>query len=145
MSDCIFCKIVAGEIPCFKLYEDEHVMSFLDINPAYEGHCLIIPKKHAQDIRDLDADGAAHILTAAQEIAKAMDKTLKPDGYNLVQNNGKVAGQEVMHFHMHLVPRYKSCGKSGSVKQALHPEGYEYKASMDELKELAGKISQELN
>ncbi len=145
MSDCIFCKIVAGEIPCFKLFEDEYVMSFLDINPAHEGHCLIIPKKHAQDIRELDADGAAHILTAAQTIVKAMDKTLQPDGYNLVQNNGTVAGQEVMHFHMHLLPRYKNRGKSGSAKQALHPEGYEYKPSMDELKELAERISHELS
>lgn len=140
MADCIFCKIVAGEIPCFKLYEGDHVLSFLDINPAHEGHCLLIPKKHAQDIRDLDEQAAARILTVAQKLVKAMDQTLKPDGYNLVQNNGVAAGQEVLHFHMHLVPRYNARGKNGSAKQALHPEGYEYKASMDDLKSLAEKI-----
>jgi histidine triad (HIT) family protein len=104
-EDCIFCKIVAGEIPSFTLCEDERTLAFMDINPANDGHALVIPKRHARDLHEIaDADAAAVIATA-RRVAGAVDRTVKPAGLNLVQCNGEAAGQSVFHFHMHVLPR----------------------------------------
>ncbi|MFT5505047.1 MAG: histidine triad (HIT) family protein [Gammaproteobacteria bacterium] len=103
--DCIFCKIIAGEIPSFKLYEDDMTYSFMDINPANEGHALIIPKEHAQDIHLVSDSAIAATVVTAKKIATAVNETLSPDGINLVQCNGPAAAQSVMHFHMHILPR----------------------------------------
>ena len=103
--DCIFCKIVAGEIPCFKLYENDDTLAFMDINPANEGHALVIPKEHFPDAYAVsDAAISATVITA-KRIANAIRKTLNPDGLNLLQCNGPAAAQSVMHFHMHVLPR----------------------------------------
>ena len=104
-TDCIFCKIIAGEIPCFKLFENEDTLAFMDINPANEGHALVIPKEHAKDVHAVsDAAITATVMTA-KKIAAAVDKTLNPDGLNLLQCNGPAAAQSVFHFHMHVLPR----------------------------------------
>lgn len=103
--DCIFCKIVAGEIPCLKLYEDELTLAFMDINPANEGHALAIPKEHWEDVHAIPPDLIATTVQTAKKIAAAVNKTLSPNGINLVQANGKGAAQSVLHFHMHILPR----------------------------------------
>ena len=104
-ADCLFCKIIAGEIPCFKLFENDDTLAFMDINPANEGHALVIPKEHARDVYAVsDADITATVKTA-KKIAAAIDKTLNPDGLNLLQCNGPAAAQSVFHFHMHVLPR----------------------------------------
>ena len=103
--NCIFCKILNGDIPSFKLYEDETTFAFMDINPASEGHALVIPKEHAVNVHAVsDAAISATVLTA-KKIAKAVDKALSPEGLNLLQCNGQAAAQSVQHFHMHVLPR----------------------------------------
>lgn len=107
MNDCIFCKIAGGEIPAATLYEDEEFRVILDLGPASRGHALIIPKAHAANIYELPDELAGKAMILAKKMAAKMTETLKCDGFNIVQNNGEVAGQTVFHFHMHLIPRYK--------------------------------------
>lgn len=104
--DCIFCKIIKGEIPSYKIYEDEDVLVFLDINPDTNGHTLVIPKTHYQNIFDIEKNTLSHILEVATKIMKQLEKTLNCDGFTLVQNNGIV--QEVKHFHLHIKPVYQN-------------------------------------
>ena len=103
--DCLFCKIINGEIPCYKVYEDDIVLAFLDVNPDSLGHTLIIPKKHYQDLMDIDSNTLSHILDKAKEIKSLLEEKLNCDGMTLIQNNGLV--QEIKHFHLHLKPFYK--------------------------------------
>lgn len=105
MSDCIFCKIADGEIPSATIYEDEEFRVILDVGPAAKGHALILPKKHYADLIDLPEETAAHAMVLAKKVITKMKDVLKCDGYNVVQNNGRAAGQTVFHFHMHLIPR----------------------------------------
>lgn len=102
---CVFCKIVNEEIPSYRLYEDEVVKCFLDVNPDSNGHSLIVPKKHFTDLDDIDMETLNHILEVTKKIKKVTETILKPDGFTLVQNNGSI--QEVKHFHLHLKPYYK--------------------------------------
>ncbi len=104
MSDCIFCKIVAGTIPSTTVYEDEHTLAFLDINPSALGHTLVIPKQHVENVFDAPADVLAPVYATAQKIARALQQT-KVAGVNLISNNGAVAGQIVFHAHIHIIPR----------------------------------------
>ncbi len=106
-SSCIFCKLVNGEIPSKTLYEDEDFRVILDLGPATKGHALILPKEHFANLYEISDDIAAKTLVLAKKMATAMTKAFKCDGFNLVQNNGEVAGQTVFHFHMHMIPRYK--------------------------------------
>ena len=106
-STCIFCKIANGEIPSATLYEDEMFRVILDLGPASKGHALILPKNHFADLLELDEATSSKVLALAAKIGAAMKKSLKCDGFNLVQNNGLAAGQTVFHFHMHRIPRYK--------------------------------------
>lgn len=104
MDDCIFCKIVKGDIPCKKVYEDEHTFAFLDIEPATNGHTLIIPKKHFSDIYDMPLEELTNIMNAAKKIVKKYEE-VGVKAINLVQSNRKPAQQDVFHFHLHLLPR----------------------------------------
>ncbi len=106
MEDCIFCKIIDGAIPSLKVYEDEFVFAFLDINPSTMGHTLVIPKKHAIDIYDLDETTAANTFKAIPKIANALKAAFNPIGLNIVNNNQK-PHQVVYHYHIHLIPRYE--------------------------------------
>jgi histidine triad (HIT) family protein len=108
--DCIFCKIAAGEIPCFKLCEDDETLAFMDINPVNPGHALIIHKSHHQDLFSIPADNIAAVVQTAQRVGKAVQATLQPAGMNLLQCNGPAAKQSVMHFHMHVIPRHMEDG-----------------------------------
>jgi histidine triad (HIT) family protein len=105
MEDCIFCKIIKGDIPCHKIYEDQKVLAFADINPIAEGHTLVIPKRHAADLWEIQEDDLTAIHAASKKIARAMKKALAPIGVACLQLNGKGANQVVLHYHLHLVPR----------------------------------------
>jgi len=106
-ENCIFCKIAAGMIPSETVYEDELFRAILDLGPASAGHTLILPKKHFKDVTELKEPYASQVLPVAAKIGAAMKKGLGCAGFNLVQNNGEAAGQTVMHFHMHVIPRYE--------------------------------------
>ena len=106
MESCIFCKIIKGEVDCFKIYDDEDLIVILDRFPNNIGHSLIIPKKHVQNIFELDDNLSGKILKAASKIARAIKNGLQADGVNILQNNGEAANQTVNHFHMHVIPRY---------------------------------------
>ena len=107
-ENCIFCKIANGEIPSRTLYEDDRFRVILDLGPATKGHALILPKNHYADLFALPEDEAAEAAKLAKKIMTHEKEVLGCEGYNLVQNNGEVAGQTVFHFHMHLIPRYES-------------------------------------
>ncbi|WP_010306995.1 HIT family protein [Kurthia senegalensis] len=106
MSDCLFCKIIAGEIPSTKIYEDEHVFAFMDIGPLTKGHTLLIPKEHAANVFEMSEEVASHLFSVAPKIANAIKTAFNPVGMNLLNNNGEAAGQSVFHFHLHFIPRY---------------------------------------
>lgn len=107
MTDCIFCKIAGGDIPSATIYEDDDFRVILDLGPASKGHALILPKYHASNIYELPDELAAKVMVLAKKMASKMTDALQCDGFNIVQNNGELAGQTVFHFHMHLIPRYK--------------------------------------
>ena len=109
-NNCIFCKLANKDIPTNIIYEDEKFTVILDASPATKGHALILPKNHAANIYELPDKDAADIFVLAKKMAKKMTEILQCDGFNIVQNNGEVAGQTVFHFHMHLIPRYLNDG-----------------------------------
>ena len=111
-DDCIFCRIAAGEIPSKTLYEDDEFRVILDLGPATKGHALILPKDHAADLYELPEETAAAAIKLAKRMALTLRDKLCCDGLNLVQNNGEAAGQTVMHFHLHLIPRYRNDGQN---------------------------------
>ena len=106
-NDCIFCAIAAGEIPCFKIYEDNQTLAYLDINPFSEGHALVIPKTHAADISEIGEEALAALTLRVKKVASHLKEALPCDGFNILQNNGEAAGQTVRHIHFHIVPRRK--------------------------------------
>ena len=111
MNDCVFCKIRDRQIPSLKVYEDEHTLCIMDINPVTRGHCLVLTKAHAATIWDADvADLQAAILTA-KRVAEALKAAVRPDGLNMLQANGAAAFQSVFHFHLHLIPRWNNDAK----------------------------------
>lgn len=105
MNNCIFCKIVAGEIPSYKVYEDDFVLAFLDIAPVNPGHVLVIPKKHVANFEEVDEKTLCEVMKAVKKIGKAMKDGLGVSGYNVCENNDPIAGQIVSHLHFHIVPR----------------------------------------
>ena len=106
MGDCIFCKIIEGSIPSKLIYEDADFKAILDVAPATKGHVLIIPKEHSATLLDLSDDKASKIMILAKKIVAALMKVHGFTNYNIIQNNGRVAGQTVDHFHLHIIPRY---------------------------------------
>lgn len=132
-TDCIFCKIVAGEIPCFKLYEDDTSLAFMDINPANPGHALAIVKEHWENLHEIPDEALAGVAQTAKRVARATQAVVAPDGINLVQANGPGAMQSVPHFHFHVLPR--QTGDDLSLNWGHNP------GDMDEVKALYEKIS----
>lgn len=110
-DNCIFCKIIAGELPSHTLYEDNKFKVILDVGPATKGHALIVAKNHYDNLYELPEEDAAEAMMLAKKMMTKMTDKLGCDGFNVLQNNGEVAGQTVFHFHMHLVPRYKDDGE----------------------------------
>lgn len=121
-TNCIFCKIANGDIPSKTLYEDDKFRVILDLGPATKGHALILPKNHYANLYELPDETAGEVMKLAKKMAAQMTDRLGCEGFNLVQNNGELAGQTVFHFHMHLIPRYRDDGqkigwKPGEVSQ----------------------------
>ena len=135
--DCIFCKIAAGEISSVKVYEDDRVFAFMDINPINEGHLLIIPKAHAATIHEITEADFLAVMSATHKLAAAVKKALNPDGINLLQLNGKAANQVVPHLHVHIVPRWFGDGVTVSQWQLVAGD-------MEKIKGLAEKIQSEI-
>jgi histidine triad (HIT) family protein len=110
MTDCVFCKIVAGELPCHKIYEDDQVLAMLDAGHVNPGHTLVIAKNHAADMMELDEEIAAQAFRIANRISKAQMKSFAPDGVTILQANREIGFQTVFHFHLHVVPRHEGDG-----------------------------------
>jgi len=135
-SDCIFCKIIKGDIPSFKIYEDEETYAFMDINPANPGHVLVISKFHAPNIFEIPVEWMTACMVTAQKIALAVEKTVSPDGINILQANGEGAAQSVLHFHIHVMPRQN--GDELKLNWDLNP------GDMEEIEQIANEIKAEL-
>jgi histidine triad (HIT) family protein len=131
-DDCIFCKIVAGEIPSHRVDEDDRTISFMDINPWTRGHALVIPKAHSRNLYDIEQGDLAATAAASQRLALKMRDRLECDGINLVNSSEPAAMQTVFHFHMHVIPRYHG----DPLRLPAHPEP----AAQDELAELAEQL-----
>ena len=110
MYDCLFCRIIAQEIPSTSIYEDEHTYAFLDLHPVHPGHVLVVPKKHASGFLEADPSALEHWIRAAQIVARAVKEGLQAGGINLIQNEGAAAGQVIAHLHLHIIPRYTEDG-----------------------------------
>jgi histidine triad (HIT) family protein len=104
--ECIFCRIIAGEIPSHKVYEDDETVAFLDINPSTRGHTLVVSKHHAPDLVSLPPEALCAVARTTQHVARILYSVVQPDGLNVLQNNGTAAGQGVFHYHVHLLPRW---------------------------------------
>lgn len=135
--DCIFCKIINNEIPSVKVYEDNRVFAFLDINPLNAGHLLVIPKAHAETINEISEADFVAVAAATHRLAAAVKKALNPDGINLMQLNGKAANQVVPHLHVHIVPRWSGDGLAICKWELLAGD-------MEEIKAVGEKIQKAL-
>src|ERR1700755_1835049 len=121
----IFAKILRGEIPCVKVFEDAETLAFMDVMPEGDGHVLVIPKEDAENILDLSADGMTAMMATVQKVAKAVDKALSPDGILLKQYNRAPAGQTIFHAHFHIVPRFEGDHLAGHAKAMVDPKTLE--------------------
>jgi len=135
MEDCIFCKIVNGEIPSIKVYEDERVYAFADINPISDGHTLIIPKAHAENLWEMSENNIVAVVQASQKIAAAMKEVFGPVGIAVLQLNGKVVNQVVLHYHMHMIPKAANGPRLKMTEWELVP------GDMDKIKSICEKLS----
>jgi len=133
----LFLQIIAGELPSTKVYEDEHTLVILDINPHSKGHLLVMPKKKHRNIFDIPDETLCEMIKITKKLALAVVKTLNADGVNFHMNNEEAAGQEVMHAHIHIVPRFKGDGVYASPKHLSYKEG--------EKEELAEKIQKNID
>ena len=129
MEECLFCKIAKGEIPCSKVYENDNVLAFLDIAPVNKGHVLVIPKNHYENVLDVDEDILKEVISVVQKVAIGVKKGVNADGIVISQNNGKIAGQVIMHLHFHVIPRFKE-DELGKWPQGKYKDG-----EMDEYSE----------
>lgn len=133
-QDCIFCRIISGEIPSTTIYENSKFKVIMDIAPAYKGHVLILPKEHYDNIYDIDTATAGELFELAVMTARALKSVLDCDGMNILQNNGTVAGQTVFHFHMHIIPRYEGDTVNIGWKELSYEDG-----EMEQLREAIRK------
>jgi histidine triad (HIT) family protein len=135
-DDCIFCKMVAGQIPVAKVYEDEIVLAFLDIGPISDGHTLVIPKRHFEKLHDCPAELLGQVASRLGRIAGAVAAAMNADGYNLLCNNGRAAGQLIEHLHFHIVPR--------NVGDGVFDRWPSYKYPHGKIEKIADKIRENL-
>ena len=134
VSDCIFCKIVAGEIPASKVYEDDHFLAFLDISQVTPGHTLVIPKKHARNLLEMTPDETADLFNVVSRVTKKVESATQPQGMNIISNMEEIAGQSVFHTHVHILPRY-------SQEDDLKIDFIAHEPDFDRLAQLAKDIS----
>ncbi len=130
--ECLFCKIIKGEIPLYKVYEDDKVLAFLDIAPVNKGHILVIPKEHTENLMTMSPEQIIEVFRVVQKLTKSLESILQPDGINIGMNNKEGSGQVIFHAHVHIMPRYNNDGLR------LWSPGYKYKD--DEATKLAGEI-----
>jgi histidine triad (HIT) family protein len=136
--DCIFCKIINGEIPAIKILDEKQILAFMDINPLAQGHMLVIPKNHAENILDISEDDLAAVINAAKRCAEAAKSGLKAEGITVLQLNGKASNQVVPHLHFHVIPRWKNDG--------IPVAKWEPKAGdMEEIEKTAGKVKEHIS
>jgi histidine triad (HIT) family protein len=131
MKDCIFCKIIDGDLPSYQIYEDSEVLAFLDIAPVNYGHVLVVPKKHAANYEEISENDLSKVFSAVKKIGKALKSSLPTKGYNTIVNNDPIAGQIIPHFHVHVIPRNEKDGLE------LWPQG---KYGDGEAEEISQKI-----
>ncbi len=129
--DCLFCKIIAGEIPSYRVYEDEFVYAFLDINPTSRGHTVVVPKIHFERFTEMDPEDAGHLFRSVSQVARGVEQILSVPGSNIGINNGQVAGQVVPHVHVHIIPRREG-DNGGSMHSIVSAPG-----DISDLEELA--------
>lgn len=134
--NCIFCAIVDGVIPAAKVYEDDQILAFMDINPANPGHLLVIPKRHYRNIFDMDVEMAGKIMRVGTRLASVVKTALNPDGLNLLQSSESAAFQTVFHFHLHLIPRWED----DSLVLPWQPQ----QGDINQIAEVADKIRQHI-
>jgi histidine triad (HIT) family protein len=132
MNDCLFCGIVAGDVPAQIVDSDEHTVAFMDINPATRGHALVVPRRHATDLMDVSDEDLEHTMVAARRLARRIEETLDPDGFNVLNACRPAAWQTVFHYHVHVIPRYED----DPLKLPWIPRG----AEEDEIAAVAGEI-----
>jgi histidine triad (HIT) family protein len=130
MAECIFCRIVEGEIPAAKLSETDRVLSFLDVSPVNPGHALVIPKRHCESLLEMTQQELHGSIFMVQRVARGAVKATGADGFNVLQNNDECAGQEVPHVHFHVIPRFTDDGFDFGWRQGSYEEG-----EMEELQE----------
>lgn len=135
-ENCIFCKIVKGQIPAAKVFENDHVLAFLDLSQVTKGHTLVIPKVHEENIYELKPSTAKELFSVVPKIANAMKEQFNPIGMNILNNNGSEAGQSVFHYHLHLIPRY---GKGDGFGAVWKDHSSQY--SKEDLQTIASSIS----
>jgi len=133
--DCVFCKIIKGEIPCTRLYEDQDVLAFMDIHPVVKGHALVIPKTHHNPLMETPPEVLQKLITVVQRIAQAQMKGLQADGINVSQANGAIAGQVVPHIHFHVIPRFTTDGYHGNWLPRKYDNPQELQAIADRIRE----------
>ncbi len=121
--DCIFCKIISGELPSYKVYEDENVLAFLDIAPVHPGHTLVIPKKHYANLEEIPEELLCEVIKVVKKLGKKMKDGLGIEGYEAMENNDPVAGQIIPHLHFHIIPRCTDDGLLTSWPQGKYAEG----------------------
>ncbi|MBO6108770.1 MAG: HIT family protein [Eubacterium sp.] len=134
-DNCIFCKIIKGDIPSTAVYEDDDVKAILDVNPAAEGHVIVIPKEHAENVFSISDEALMKTICVAKRVAAALKKAYNCDGVNIIQNNGEAAGQTVFHLHIHVIPRYEGDTVNVGWKPGDKPENME---------EIAAKIKADI-
>ena len=137
MEDCIFCKIVNDEIPSNKVYEDDEILSFMDINPNNKGHCLVITKKHYETIIDIPENELKELILIVQKVSKSVEDATSCHGYNIVMNNKKASGQLVPHVHFHIIPRFENDNVARDWKTTKYNE--------NEIEEYANAIKKKIN
>jgi len=135
MSDCIFCKIVAGEIPAEKVFEDDYAIAFMDIQPVNPGHVLVVPKEHSRDLTEMSGEAVGWLFRPVRHVAKNVRDAVGAPGFNIGVNTGGVAGQVVFHTHVHVMPRFENDGHEHWEKKPMSPE---------EIAETAKKIRESL-
>jgi histidine triad (HIT) family protein len=131
-DDCLFCGIVAGDVPAQIVDSDEHTVAFMDINPATRGHALVVPREHSQDLMDVSDEDLARTMAAARRLARRMDEALEPDGFNILNACRPTAWQTIFHYHLHVIPRYDD----DPLKLPWIPRG----AEEDEIAAIAARI-----
>ena len=131
-DDCIFCRIVAGELPSERIYEDEHTIGFMDINPWVRGHALVVPRRHSRNLWEIEDEDLHRTASAAKQVALAMRDRLDAEGVNLLNSTEQAAWQTVFHFHVHVIPRYRD--------DPMRLPGKPREPEPDELAELAAQL-----